>query len=64
MNMENMITRDFEIRATNADQRTVEGVAVPFNDTIDIGGGMKERFAPGAVDLNANVKLFRDHTHV
>lgn len=64
MNMTEMITRDFEIRATNADQRTVEGVAVPFNDTIDIGGGMKERFAPGAVDLNANVKLFRDHKDV
>ena len=62
--MENMITRDFEIRATDAEQRTVEGVAVPFNDTIDIGGGMKERFAPGAVDLNANVKLFRDHKDV
>lgn len=62
--MTEMITRDFEIRATNADQRTVEGVAVPFNDTIDIGGGMKERFAPGAIDLNANVKLFRDHKDV
>jgi HK97 family phage prohead protease len=62
--MENIITRSFEIRATDAEQRTVEGVAVPFNDTIDIGGGMKERFAPGAVDLNANVKLFRDHKDI
>lgn len=62
--MENMITRSFEIRATDAEQRTVEGIAVPYNDTIDIGGGMKERFAPGAVDLNANVKLFRDHEQI
>jgi HK97 family phage prohead protease len=59
-----MITRDFEIRESNSDTREVSGVAVPFNDTIDIGGGMKERFAPGAVDLNANVKLFRDHKEI
>ena len=64
MNMENIITRSFEIRATDAEQRTVEGIAVPYNDTIDIGGGMKERFAPGAVDLNADVKLFRDHKEI
>lgn len=62
--MENIITRSFEIRATDAEQRTVEGIAVPYNDTIDIGGGMKERFAPGAVDLNADVKLFRDHKEI
>lgn len=64
MNMENMITRSFEIRATDAEQRTVEGIAVPYNDTIDIGGGMKEQFARGAVDLNADVKLFRDHEQI
>jgi uncharacterized protein len=62
--MENIVTRSFEIRATDAEQRTVEGVAVPFNDTIDIGGGMQEKFARGAVDLNANVKLFRDHKDI
>jgi len=62
--MENIITRSFEIRATDAEQRTVEGIAVPYNDTIDIGGGLKERFAPGAVDLNADVKLFRDHKEI
>lgn len=64
MNMENMIKRSFEIRATDAEQRTVEGIAVPYNDTIDIGGGIKEKFAPGAVDLNADVKLFRDHKEI
>lgn len=62
--MENMITRSFEIRDTNTETREVSGVAVPFNDTIDIGGGMKERFAPGAIDLNADVKLFRDHKEI
>ena len=64
MDMENMIIRSFEIRATDAEQRTVEGIAVPYNDTIDIGGGMREQFAPGAVDLNADVKLFRDHKEI
>lgn len=64
MNMENMITRSFEIRATDAEKREVSGIAVPYNDTIDIGGGMKEKFAPGAVDLNADVKLFRDHKEI
>ena len=64
MTMTNMITRSFEIRATDAEQRTVEGMAVPYNDTIDIGGGWSERFEKGAVDLNANVKLFRDHEDI
>jgi HK97 family phage prohead protease len=62
--MTNIITRDFEIRASNSETREVSGVAVPFNDTIDIGGGMKEKFAPGAVDLTSNVKLFRDHKDI
>lgn len=64
MKMENMIKRSFEIRATDSEQRTVEGVAVPFNETIDIGGGWSERFEKGAVDINADVKLFRDHKEI
>jgi HK97 family phage prohead protease len=63
MNME-MITRSFEIRATDAEKREVSGMAVPYNDTIDIGGGWSERFEKGAVDLNADVKLFRDHEDI
>ena len=62
--MANMITRSFEIRATDAEKREVSGMAVPYNDTIDIGGGWSERFEKGAVDLNANVKLFRDHEDI
>ena len=64
MTMTNMITRSFEIRATDAEKREVSGMAVPYNDTIDIGGGWSERFEKGAVDLNANVKLFRDHEDI
>jgi HK97 family phage prohead protease len=62
--MTDMITRSFEIRATDAEKREVSGIAVPYNDTIDIGGGWSERFEKGAVDLNANVKLFRDHNEI
>lgn len=62
--MTNMITRSFEIRATDAEKREVSGMAVPYNDTIDIGGGWSERFEKGAVDLNADVKLFRDHEDI
>ena len=62
--MNEMITRSFEIRATDAEKREVSGIAVPFNQTIDIGGGWSERFEKGAVDLTANVKLFRDHEDI
>lgn len=64
MTMNEMITRSFEIRATDTELRTVEGLAVPYNDTIDIGGGWSERFEKGAIDLTANVKLFRDHQDI
>jgi len=62
--MENMITRSFEIRATDTEKREVSGIAVPYNDTIDIGGGWSERFEKGSIDLNADVKLFRDHSDI
>ena len=62
--MTDMITRSFEIRATDTEKREVSGIAVPYNDTIDIGGGWTERFEKGAVDLTADVKLFRDHTDI
>ncbi len=62
--MDNLITRSFEIRATDTEKREVSGIAVPFNETIDIGGGWSERFEKGAVDLTADVKLFRDHNEI
>jgi len=64
MEMDNLITRSFEIRATDTEKREVSGVAVPFNETIDIGGGWSERFEKGSVDLNTDVKLFRDHKDI
>jgi len=62
--MDNLITRSFEIRATDTEKREVSGVAVPFNETIDIGGGWSERFDKGAIDLTSDVKLFRDHKEI
>jgi HK97 family phage prohead protease len=62
--MNEIITRSFEIRATDAEKREVSGIAVPFNETIDIGGGWSERFEKGAVDTTADVKLFRDHKEI
>ncbi|CAB4155403.1 Prohead protease [uncultured Caudovirales phage] len=62
--MENIETRSFEIRESDLEQREVIGRAVPYNDTIDIGGGSSERFVPGSVDLNSHVKLFRDHKDI
>lgn len=59
-----MEKRSFEIRTTDMEKREVSGVAVPYNDTIDIGGGWSERFQSGAVDLNSDVKLFRDHKEI
>lgn len=59
-----MEKRSFEIRATDTEKREVSGIAVPYNDTIDIGGGWSERFERGAIDTNADVKLFRDHKEI
>ena len=60
----NMENRSFEIRETNTEAREVIGRAVPYNETIDIGGGDKEQFVRGSVDLDSHVKLFRDHTEI
>lgn len=59
-----MENRSFEIRETNVEAREVIGRAVPYNDIIDIGGGDKEQFVRGSVDLNAHVKLFRGHKDI
>ena len=59
-----MENRSFEIRETNQETREVIGMAVPYDEVIDIGGGDKEQFARGSVDLDSHVKLFRDHKEV
>ena len=49
---------EFEVRMQ--DDRTVSGIAVPYGETISVGG-IQERFERGAVDSIENVKLFYGH---
>jgi HK97 family phage prohead protease len=54
-------TREIELRLEDAEQRTVTGIAVPFNQDANIGGAYIERFAPGAISDVTDVKLFYGH---
>jgi len=57
-----MLTRQFEMRADTAtEDRIVRGIAVPFNDPVDVGG-YKEMIAPNAVMPRDNIKLFYGHS--
>lgn len=58
--MSNLETREFEVRADVA-ERTIVGLAVPYGEGANIGGAYIERFAPGAIDSVADVKLFYGH---
>lgn len=53
--------RSFEARA-DVEERTIIGLAVPFDGEADLGGGVKERFVPGAIESVEDVKLFYDHS--
>lgn len=52
---------DIELRLDQEEERTVSGIAVPFNETITLADGSKERFEPGAVQEFAETKLFYGH---
>lgn len=54
-------TREIELRLDNAEERTITGIAVPFNQDANIGGAYIERFAPGSITDVADVKLFYGH---
>jgi len=57
-----MLTRQFELRAAvDTEERIVSGIAVPFNDPVDVGG-YKEMIAPNAVMPRDNIKLFYGHS--
>ncbi|MCX4577946.1 HK97 family phage prohead protease [Streptomyces sp. NBC_01571] len=55
-----METRNFDVRSVDTETRTVEGIAVPYGETIDLGG-VYERFERGAFGDPTGVKLFYDH---
>ena len=54
--------RDFEIREVNEEERSVTGIAVPFDQTITVGG-IKERFERGAFADDVEATLFYGHDH-
>lgn len=46
--MTDLETREFEVRLADEGERTVTGIAVPWDDEIQVGG-IRERFSKGAV---------------
>ena len=60
--MPEMETRDVELRLDDLEERTIVGLAVPYDQEANIGGAYSERFAPGAIDSVEDVKLFYGHT--
>ena len=61
--MAELETRDIELRLDDLAERTVRGIAVPYNEGADIGGQYVERFVPGAIDSVDDVKIFYGHDH-
>ena len=61
--MSDMETREVELRLDNAEERTITGIAVPYNQDANIGGAYIERFAPGAIRSVDDVKIFYGHQH-
>lgn len=60
--MTEMETREVEFRL-GEDAGTIRGIAVPYNETANIGGAYQERFAPGAIRSVENVKIYYGHQH-
>lgn len=56
-------TRSIELRLEDLAERTIRGLAVPYNEGADIGGQYVERFVPGAIDSVEDVKIFYGHDH-
>jgi HK97 family phage prohead protease len=59
--MSEMITREFQARLVDAEERTIVGLAVPYGQEIDLTGNLKERFEAGAIQSIEDVKLFYGH---
>lgn len=52
---------EMQVRAVSTDERTVTGIAVPWNDATDIAGLWWEAFDPGAVQDSDDALLFYRH---
>src|SRR5690625_3818924 len=63
-----MHVRQFQIRSVDAEDRTVTGVAVPFNTEVRINdwlGHYFEQIAPGACEVrDGEPKLFWQHREI
>jgi HK97 family phage prohead protease len=59
--MSEMITREFQARLVENEERTIVGLAVPYGQEIELTGNTKERFEPGAIESIEDVKLFYGH---
>jgi hypothetical protein len=59
--MSEMITREFQARLVETEERTIVGLAVPYGQEIDLTGNLKERFEAGAIQNLEDVKLFYGH---
>jgi HK97 family phage prohead protease len=56
-----MMTREFQVRLVENEERTIVGLAVPYGQEIDLTGNTKERFEAGAIKTIEDVKLFYGH---
>ena len=59
--MSEMITREFQVRLSDTEERTIVGLAVPYGQEIELTGNTKERFEAGAIQSLEDVKLFYGH---
>jgi hypothetical protein len=59
--MSEMITREFQARLDDTEERTIIGLAVPYGQEIDLTNNLKERFEAGAIQSLEDVKLFYGH---
>lgn len=61
--LEVLEVREFEIREVDEEERTVSGLAVPYNQTISVNG-YQERVEKGAfAEVAEGVQLFYGHDH-
>jgi HK97 family phage prohead protease len=61
--MTELETREVVLRLGDTEERTITGIAVPYNEDANIGGAYIERFAPGAIRSVEDVKIFYGHQH-
>jgi HK97 family phage prohead protease/HK97 family phage major capsid protein len=58
----NIEMRDVAIRSVNEETRTVEGIAVPYDETTTVGA-IKERFAQDSIISEGDIHLYYNHDH-